>query len=94
MPNKSLIFDAYGTLFDVQGSIGQKFNTYEILNKMLINTGLKEHFKYIVSSDEVQNYKPSMNVYELAELKLAINRDEILFVSSNALDVAAAMIKS
>ncbi|WP_158630066.1 haloacid dehalogenase type II [Cohnella sp. AR92] len=181
---KAIIFDAYGTLYDVQGTMGQKFNdvfpgkgesireiwrakyheynlfrsvtnqykdfwkvtndaltyalkhlkieasdstgqeileqyfqvkpfdhvaeglsalnsynkmilsngTLEMLNKMIINSGLQEHFLYIVSSDEVSNYKPSMTVYELARSKLSLNKDEILFVSSNAWDAAAAKI--
>jgi 2-haloalkanoic acid dehalogenase, type II len=67
--------------------------TDEMLNKMIINSGLNEHFKYIVSSDEVRNYKPSMSVYKLAQHKLEIdNIEEIMFISSNAWDVAAAKI--
>jgi 2-haloacid dehalogenase len=67
--------------------------TFDMLNKMVINSGLKDHFIYIISSDEVRNYKPSMNVYELAERKLEVNsKNSILFISSNAWDVAAAKI--
>jgi 2-haloacid dehalogenase len=45
---------------------------------------------HILSVDAVRAFKPPLKVYDLAVGTLAVNRDEIAFVSSNRWDVAGA----
>ena len=58
---------------------------------------LKEHAKLldrlspVLSVDELRLFKPHPGVYALAEERLGLARDRILFVSSNAWDVAGAL---
>jgi 2-haloacid dehalogenase len=64
--------------------------TVEMLNKMIVNSSLMSYFSHVISSDEVQLFKPHMKVYELAERKLTELREHILFISSNSWDVIGA----
>ncbi|WP_291216390.1 haloacid dehalogenase type II [Hydrogenophaga sp.] len=60
------------------------------IDSVVRNSGLTESFAHLISVDDVQIFKPSRLVYELAERKLGLHRSEILFVSSNAWDVTGA----
>jgi 2-haloacid dehalogenase len=62
----------------------------EMLNKLAIHTGINEHLDGILSVDTIKVYKPKPEVYYLAVENLGVNKDEILFVSSNSWDVAGA----
>ena len=62
--------------------------TPEMLDSVVRNAGLEGRFQHILSVDEVRTYKPSPVVYQLAETRLGIRREEIGFVSSNCWDVA------
>ncbi len=52
--------------------------------------GLRERFRHLLSADAVRTYKPAPAVYALAEQHLALPREQLLFVSANAWDVAGA----
>ena len=52
--------------------------------------GLDGVFAHVLSVDAVRVYKPSPRVYELAPRALGLMPAEIVFVSSNAWDVAGA----
>jgi 2-haloacid dehalogenase len=52
--------------------------------------GLDGVFAHVLSVDAVRVYKPSPRVYELAPRALGLTPAEIVFVSSNAWDVAGA----
>jgi 2-haloacid dehalogenase len=54
------------------------------------SSGLDGVFTAVLSVDAVRVYKPSPRVYELATSALGLAPGEILFVSSNAWDVAGA----
>jgi 2-haloacid dehalogenase len=54
------------------------------------HSGLAHHFEHLLSVDEVQVFKPHAAAYTLAEERLAANRADILFVSSNAWDASGA----
>lgn len=54
------------------------------------NAGLRMRFSQLISVDEVRTFKPDSRVYALAERRLELRRSDILFVSSNAWDAAAA----
>ena len=53
-------------------------------------SGLAPHLDQVISVDAVKTYKPSPLVYALGPTRLAIPAGELLFVSSNAWDVAGA----
>ena len=61
-----------------------------MLKENLRAAGLDGRFAHVLSVDEVSTYKPSPAVYALAENRLGLPRERILFVSSNAWDVAGA----
>ena len=53
-------------------------------------SGLERHLQHVLSVDAVKTYKPSPAVYALAPRALGIPAAELLFVSSNAWDIAGA----
>ena len=53
-------------------------------------SGLEGLFSHVLSVDAVRVYKPSPRVYDLAPQALGLAPGEIVFVSSNAWDVAGA----
>ena len=61
-----------------------------MLRTGLERTGLKPHFRWVISVDEVKVYKPSPRVYQLAVKHMKLKKQEILFVSSNSFDVVGA----
>ena len=54
------------------------------------HSGLEHAFAHLISVDAVEIFKPHPRVYELAERRLALQRSDILLVSSNAWDAAGA----
>jgi len=54
------------------------------------SSGLARHLGHVLSVDAVKTYKPSPEVYALGPRALGIPAPELLFVSSNAWDVAGA----
>ncbi len=78
----------------------QKFRPYklmiltngnsEMLDQLLINTGVNKLLDEFISAHTVKLFKPKAEVYQLAVDCFKVNRDEILFVSSNAWDIAGA----
>jgi 2-haloacid dehalogenase len=64
----------------------------DMLNTVVKNAGLTHVFSDIISVDELKIFKPFMGVYQLAPAKLGINKENTLFVSSNAWDAAGAKV--
>jgi 2-haloacid dehalogenase len=62
----------------------------KMLRTGLEQTGLRPHFRQVISADAVKLYKPSPKVYELAPKHMRLKKSEILFVSSNSFDVVGA----
>ena len=54
------------------------------------SSGLGGMFRHVLSVDAVQTYKPSPEVYALGPAAFGWRASEILYVSSNAWDVAGA----
>jgi len=54
------------------------------------SSGLAGAFRHVLSVDAVKAYKPSPAVYELGPRAFGVPAGDILFVSSNAWDVAGA----
>ena len=61
-----------------------------MLERTVRSSGLEGAFSHVLSVDAVKVYKPSPLVYELAPRALGVAAGEIVFVSSNAWDVAGA----
>ena len=62
----------------------------KMLRAGLERSGLRQHFRWVISVDSVKQYKPSPRVYQLAPKTMRLGKGEILFVSSNSFDVAGA----
>lgn len=61
-----------------------------MLRTGLERAGLRRHFRWVISVDEVKLFKPSPRVYQLAPRHMRLQKAEILFVSSNSFDVVGA----
>jgi 2-haloacid dehalogenase len=61
-----------------------------MLQAALASSRLERYFAHVLSVDAVRTYKPAPVVYELGPTALGIPAGELLFVSSNAWDVAGA----
>jgi len=64
--------------------------TSHMLEAGLLAAGIRDRFALVLSVDAVRTYKPAPAVYALAEARLHLPREQLLFVSSNAWDVAGA----
>ena len=51
---------------------------------------IKKLLDEILSVDECKVYKPANDVYDLVEKKMGVNKQNVLFFSSNAWDMHAA----
>ncbi len=61
-----------------------------MLAAAVASSGLGRHLQHVLSVDAVKTYKPAPAVYALGPEALGIAAGELLFVSSNAWDVAGA----
>ena len=61
-----------------------------MLSAAVKSSGLDGYFAHVLSVDAVRVFKPSPRVYALGTAALSIPAAELLFVSSNAWDVAGA----
>ena len=61
-----------------------------MLDAAVRSSGLAGTFRHVLSVDAVKAYKPSPTVYELGPRAFGVPAGDILFVSSNAWDVAGA----
>ena len=61
-----------------------------MLQAAVTSSGLAAHLDHVLSVDSVRTYKPSAAVYALGPRALGLPARDLLFVSSNAWDVAGA----
>jgi len=61
-----------------------------MLDAVVTHNDLGEHFRAVISVDEVRTFKPHPAVYALGPARLGLPRGAIVFASSNAWDVAGA----
>jgi 2-haloacid dehalogenase len=61
-----------------------------MLEAAVASSGIGVHLDHVLSVDAVKTYKPAPVVYALGPRALGLPAGEILFVSSNAWDVAGA----
>ena len=64
--------------------------TPKMLQKGLERTGRRPNFRWVISADAVKLYKPSPEMYRLALKRMRLQKNEILFVSSNSFDVVGS----
>jgi 2-haloacid dehalogenase len=62
----------------------------EMIDTVLHSSGFERLFEHVSTSDIVDKFKTSDEIYALVPNFFEVNKEEILFVSSNAWDVAAA----
>ena len=62
----------------------------KMLNSAVDNANIREFLDEIMSVEECEIYKPSSKVYDLVKIKMRINKENVLFFSSNAWDMHAA----
>lgn len=62
----------------------------EMIDKLNVVTGLDNFFHGILSADSIQLFKPKPEIYQLAVDFFGTSKEETLFVSSNAWDIAGA----
>ena len=61
-----------------------------MLEAAVASSGLGPRLQHLLSVDAVKTYKPTPSVYALGPRALGVPADALLFVSSNAWDVAGA----
>jgi 2-haloacid dehalogenase len=59
----------------------------KMLQTGLERTGLRPYFRWVISADAVKLYKPAPEIYRLAPKPMRLQKNQILFVSSNSFDV-------
>lgn len=64
--------------------------SFDMLRPLLDHAGVAKYFTHIISVDEVKQYKPSPLAYQHVCSQLNVKPEEILFLSSNAWDIAGA----
>ncbi len=62
----------------------------DILDALVQNTSTQTHFEAVISIDKAGKFKPHPDAYGLVEATLNVKPANVLFVSSNAFDAAAA----
>jgi 2-haloacid dehalogenase len=62
----------------------------EMIDAVLLSAGLEDMFDHVLTSDQVGTFKTSSAMYDLAPQAFGVTKGEILFVSSNGWDAAAA----
>jgi 2-haloacid dehalogenase len=62
----------------------------EMIESVLVSSGFENIFEHVLTSDAVGKFKTSDEIYALAPECFGTKKEHILFVSSNAWDVAAS----
>ena len=62
----------------------------KMLDSAVDNANIRDVLDVILSVEECEIYKPSSKVYDLVKTKMHINKENVLFFSSNAWDMHAA----
>jgi len=64
--------------------------SHDMLDPLIENAGIKDLLDKAVSVDEIKQFKPAPAAYQYVLDQLNIERDEILFMSSNGWDISGA----
>ena len=64
--------------------------TKKMLRSAVISAGIENLLNEIISVEECKVFKPSRKTYELVETKMKVNKEQVMYISSNAWDMHAA----
>lgn len=64
--------------------------TRSMLSALAANSRLERYLDHILSVDAVRAFKPAPQAYEIVEQALAVERSDVVFVSSNGIDIYGA----
>lgn len=64
--------------------------SHDMLDPLIENAGLADSFAEVLSIDEIKQFKPAPAPYQYAMEKLNLEKDEVLFMSSNGWDISGA----
>ncbi|HUG14203.1 MAG TPA: haloacid dehalogenase type II [Thermomicrobiales bacterium] len=62
----------------------------QMLDPLLEQSGLTPYFGAVLSSEQVQSYKPDAAMYQLITERIYARMNEVLFVTANGFDIAGA----
>ena len=62
----------------------------EMLASAVKSAGMEDVLDHIISVDQIRLFKTSPESYGLVQKTISVNKDEVLFVSSNAWDALGA----
>jgi len=65
--------------------------TAKIAEAQLTFAGLRDHFEQVISTDEIQCFKPAPEVYQLAASRLSVEPGQIHLVAAHDWDVTGAL---
>lgn len=66
-------------------------STVQTAEAQVAHAGLQDHFEQVISSDEVQCFKPAPEIYNHAAKRLGVEPAEIRMVSAHHWDVTGAL---
>lgn len=66
-------------------------STQQVSDAQIDNSGLREYFEQVISSDAVQRLKPAPEPYRMAAESLDVEIGEVRLVAAHAWDVVGAM---
>lgn len=91
-----LKLDMYPEVFEALDALGPRKKVIltngnpEMIEPLVERTGLAAHLDGCLSADEVGLFKTRPEVYQLAVERMGLEKEKVLFVSSNGWDVAGA----
>jgi 2-haloacid dehalogenase len=62
----------------------------DMLNSAVKSAGMEDVLDHVISVDPIRLFKTSPESYGLVQQTISVNKDEVLFVSSNAWDLLGA----
>lgn len=90
--------DAYSEVIDVLKELKSKKikiailsnGSYDMLNDAVDTSKIKEYIDEVISVEEIKSFKPNKKVYDMIYDKFRIERESVMFFSSNGWDIAGA----
>jgi 2-haloacid dehalogenase len=81
--------DVLGKLSDKQGVVFSN-GSENMIGPLVNGSDIADDIDMVISADEIKQYKPAAAAYAHALDRLGIERNEVLFMSSNSWDIMGA----